>query len=51
MMEYQNIMDLLGNIPNQSSKFRARNWVEANDDSHGTYGTGNLIRFKTSVIR
>ena len=34
-MEYQKIVNLLDNIPNQSTKFRAENWVEINDDSRG----------------
>ena len=36
-MEYQNIIDLLDNTPNQSSKFRTKDWVEINNDSRGTY--------------
>ena len=35
-MEYQEIRNLLGNISNQPSKFRAKNWVEINDESRGT---------------
>ena len=50
-MEYQKIINLLDNTTNQLSKFRTRNWVKMNHDSHGTYGTGNLIRFKTSMIK
>ena len=50
-MEYQKIINLLGNTPNQPSRFRTRNWVKINDYSFGTYDTGNLIRFKTSMIR
>ena len=40
-MEYQKIADLLNNESNQPSKFRARNCVEINDKSRGTY-TSNL---------
>ena len=50
-MEYQKIINLLENTPNRLSKFSTRNWVEINDESNGTYGTGNLIRFKTSMIK
>ena len=50
-MEYQKLINLLDNLANQPSQFRARNWVEINDDSHEKYDTGNLIRFITSVIR
>ena len=38
-MEYQKVMNLLENRPNQRTKFRTRNWVEINDDSRGTYNT------------
>ena len=38
-MEDQKIINLLGNIPNQPSKFRTKNWVEINDESRGTYNT------------
>ena len=31
-MEYQKIMKLLHNTPNQPSKFMTKNWVEINDD-------------------
>ena len=27
-MEHQKVMSLLDNTPNQSTKFRTRNWVE-----------------------
>ena len=50
-MENQKILDLLDNTPNQSSKFRIRNWVERNYRSRGTLSNGGQIRFKTSVLR
>ena len=31
-MEYQKIINLLDNTPNQASKFRTKNWVEINDE-------------------
>ena len=31
-MLYQKIINLLGNTPNQPTKFRTKNWVEINDD-------------------
>ena len=34
-MEYQKIINLLDNTPNQPTKFRSKNWVEINDDSGG----------------
>ena len=49
-MEYQKILSLLDNTPNQATKFRTKNWVELNDESHGTYNTNNQIRFKTSML-
>ena len=49
-MEYQKITNLLGNVSNQPSKFKAKDWVEINDESRGTY-TGNSIKFKTTMLR
>ena len=34
-MGYQKIINLLGNTPNQLSKFRTKNWIEINDQSRG----------------
>ena len=31
-MEYQKIINLLDNTPNQPSQFKTKNWVEINDD-------------------
>ena len=42
-MEYQKITDLLGNVPNQPSKFRTKYWVEINNESRGTCNTGAQI--------
>ena len=50
-MEYQKIIHLLNNIPNQPSKFRTKNWVEINDDARGTYNKNNQIKFKTSMLK
>ena len=50
-MEYQKIINLLGNTPNQPTKFRTKNWVEINDDSSGTYNTNSQTKFKTSILR
>ena len=36
-MEYQKVANLSNNSSNQPSKFRAKNWVEINDESRGTY--------------
>ena len=32
-MEYQKIISFLDNTSNQPSKFRAKNWVETNDQT------------------
>ena len=50
-MEYQKIINLLDNTPNQPSKFKTKIWVETNDGSYGTYNTGTQIKFKTLMIR
>ena len=50
-MEYQKIINLLDNTPNQSSKFRTANWDEINDDSCGMYNTNNQIKFKVSMLK
>ena len=38
-MEYQKIINLLVNAPNQPSKFRTKTWIEINDVSRETYNT------------
>ena len=52
-MEYQKIINLLGNTPNQPFKFRTKNWVEINDGSWETYivNTNSQIKFKTSMLK
>ena len=50
-MEYQKIIKLLGNTQNKPSKFGTRNLVKLNDESQGSYGKGNQIKFQTSMIR
>ena len=51
IMEYQKLINLSDNAPNQPSKFRTKNWVEINDDSRGTHNTNSQIKFKTSVLK
>ena len=48
-MEYQKTENLLDTESNQPSKFRARNRVEINDESRGTY-TSKDVRFKTTLL-
>ena len=50
-MEYQKIINFLENTSNQSSKFRAKNWVEINDELRGTYNTNSQIKFRTTMLK
>ena len=50
-MEYQKIINLLENTPNQPSKFRTKSWVEVNDESRGVYNFNSQIKFKTLMLR
>ena len=50
-MEYQKIIDLVDNTSNQPTKFRTKNWVEINDDAHGTYNTNSQIKLKNSMLK
>ena len=50
-MEYQKITNLLDSIPNQLSKFRTKNWIEANDQSRGVYNFNNDIKLKTTMLK
>ena len=51
MMEYQKIINLLDNTPNQLSKFKTKNWIEINDQSGGVYNVNRDIRFKTTMLK
>ena len=42
-MEYQRLITLLENTPNQPTKFRIKNWIEINDESQGTTNEDNQI--------
>ena len=50
-MEYQKIIYLFDNTPNQPSKFRTKNWVEINANSRGTYNTNSQNKFKTTMLK
>ena len=50
-MEYQKIIDLLGNMPDQVPRFVTKKWAEIHDESGGTYNFNNEIRFKTPALR
>ena len=42
---------MLDNTLNQPTKFTTRNWVEINDDAHGTYNEDSQIKFKPSMLK
>ena len=42
---------MIDGASNQPSKFRTKNWVEANDETRGTYNVNSQIKFKTTVLR
>ena len=42
---------MLGNTPNQQTKFATNIWVEINDDACGIYNTNSQIKFKTSMLK
>ena len=50
-MEYQKIINLLDNKPNEPSNFRTKNWIEINYGSRGTYNTDIQIKFKTMMLK
>ena len=50
-MEYEKIINVLDNIPNQPTKCRTKNQVEVNDDSGGMYNTNSQTKFKSSMLR
>ena len=49
-MEYQKVINLLDNKPNQPTKSRIKNLVKVNDDSRGTYSTNSQIKPKISML-
>ena len=51
IIEYQKMIDLLDNKPNQPSRYRTKNWVKINDNFRGTYSTDSQIKFKTSMLK
>ena len=50
-MEYQKIMNLFDNTPNQPFTFGTKNWVEINDESRRKYDKGHQTRFESSMLR
>ena len=54
-MEIQNIVNLLGDVDGESSKFATKNWYVISDQNNTQYGEGNenseTIKFETKVIK
>ena len=50
-MEYQEVINLSGNISDKVRRFVTKKWVEIYDQSGGTCNTNKEIRFKTSMLR
>ena len=50
-MEYQQITNVLGNTPNEPTKFRTKNWVKINESALGAYYKDSQIKLKTSMLK
>ena len=50
-MEYQKIVNLLGNIPDRIPRFITKKWIEVFNQSGGTYNPNKQIRSKTPMLR
>ena len=50
LIEYQKIMDLLENTPNQQSKFRTKSWIWINDCSHQTCNINSQVKLKALML-
>ena len=50
-MEYQKIINFLGNIPDNVSKFFTKKWIEVHDQSGGSYSINKQMRFKISMLQ
>ena len=50
-MEYQKIANLIDDASHQPSKFRAKNWVEINDESRGKCNVNSQIKFETKMLK
>ena len=48
-MEYQKIVNLLDNTPNQLSKFGTKRWIEIIDQSREVHNTNSDITFKNTM--
>ena len=50
-MENHKIISLLDDTRNPLCEYRARNWVEINDELGGTHNVNNPFKFKTLMVR
>ena len=50
-MEYKKKNKFVRQRIESTIKFRAKNWVEINDESRGTYCVNRQINFKISMLR
>ena len=50
IMGHQKIINLIDDTTNQPSKFRTRDWVEINYESHGVHNICSQIKFKTVML-
>ena len=50
-MEYQKIANLIGDVSNQPSKLKTKNWTKINDESRGTYSVNSIIGFKATMLK
>ena len=50
-MEYQKIINLFYNTPNQPSKFRTKHWVEIKGVSRVDYNINSQIKFKATILK
>ena len=50
-MEYQKIINLLGNMPDQAPRYVTKKWVDIYDESGGTCNVNKEVRFKTPQLR
>ena len=50
-MEYQKMINVLHNEATKLCKFRARNWTELNNESHGTGKADSQIKFKATMLK
>ena len=50
-MEYQKVINLLGNIPDKVPRCITKKWIEVHNQSGETYNNNKQIRFKTPMLR